>query len=231
MVVTPLHPGAYFAKRRVQDWWFSEDAPAGTVPPMRRTFVLLGLLLILSSPAVAEDGWLEDTLAGCKLWVRNLEPGDAVVWNGPCKDGLAEGRGTYQFTLNDTPTWKGEAEFKQGKREGQGSAQNADGTKLEGTYKDGVLNGRVIETDGARGRYVGTYRNGERNGTGRYTYRNGDYCEGEFRNGAPHGKGTFHGHNQIGGVSVYTGVWRDGCLGDGDRKAAVLRTRKECGFD
>jgi len=203
---------------------------------MRRALATLGLFLALSpitvaSTAVAEDGWLEDTLAGCKLWVRNIEPGDAVAWNGPCKDGLAEGRGTYQFSLNGKPTWKGEAEFKQGKREGQGSAQNADGTRLEGTYKDGVLNGRVIETDGAGGRYVGTYRNGERNGTGRYTYKNGDYYEGEFGNGAPHGKGTFHGHNQIGGVSVYAGTWRDGCLNDGSRMVAVLRTRTECGFN
>ncbi len=201
---------------------------------MRRALVLplalLGSLLALSSTAAAEDGWLEDTLAGCKLWVRNLEPDDAVVWNGPCKDGMAEGRATYQFTLAGKPTWKGEAEFKQGKREGQGSALNADGTKLEGTYKNGVLNGRVIETDSTGGRYVGTYRDGERNGAGRYTYRNGDYYEGEFRKGLPSGKGTFQGRNQIGALSVYTGVWRDGCLSDGKRTVAVLRTRQECGF-
>ena len=180
---------------------------------------------------MAEDGWLEDTRAGCKLWVRNIEPGDAVVWNGACKDGLADGRATYQFTLNGQPTWKGEAEFRQGKREGAGSAQNADGTRLEGEYKGGVLNGRVIETDRTGGRYVGTYRDGERNGQGRYTYKNGDYYEGDFRGGFPNGKGVFHGHNHLGGVSTYAGVWRDGCLNDGDRKAAVMRTRKECGFD
>jgi hypothetical protein len=198
---------------------------------MRRAFVLLGSLLALSSTAVAEDGWLEDTRAGCKLWVRNLEPGDAVVWNGACKDGFADGRATYQFTLDGKPTWKGEAEFRQGKREGAGSAQNADGTRLEGEYKGGVLNGRVIETDGTGDRYVGTYRNGERNGPGRYSYKNGDTYEGEFKDGLPNGKGTFQGHNKIGGMSVYSGVWRDGCLSDGTRQAAVLRTRKECGFD
>jgi hypothetical protein len=183
------------------------------------------------APAGADDGWVTDKRTGCKVWARNVEPGDEVAWNGACQNGLANGRGTYEFLLDGKSTWKGEAEFRSGKREGHGFAVSADGVRLEGEYHDGVLNGRVIETDAEDGRYVGDYRDGERNGTGRYTYANGDRYDGEFRNGLPNGQGTFRGHNQIGAISLYDGTWRDGCFSDGDRTVAVLRSRAECGFD
>jgi len=188
------------------------------------------LLFCCVVPVCAEDGWIADEKSGCKLWARNVEPGDSVIWNGGCKNGLAEGRATYQFMSNGKWIWKGEAEFHEGKREGRGSAVNADGVHIEGDYRGGVLNGRVIESDAEIGRYVGEYRNGERNGTGRYTYGNGDYYEGAFRDGLPNGAGTFKGHNNVGGISLYAGDWRDGCFDDGDRTVAVLRSREECGF-
>ncbi|WP_170921123.1 hypothetical protein [Enhydrobacter aerosaccus] len=179
----------------------------------------------------AQDGWLEDERTGCRIWTRNVEPDDSVIWNGDCKGGLAEGRGTYEFRYKGATTWKGEAEFKAGKREGRGLSESADGVKIEGEYQDGVLNGRVIETDGKAGRYVGTYRNGERNGLGRYTYANGDRYDGMFASGLPNGRGTFSGHNDAGGVENYDGVWRNGCYNDGKRQIAVLVTPKDCGFE
>lgn len=182
-------------------------------------------------PAVAEDGWLEAEKTGCKVWVRNIEPGDQVVWNGPCKEGLAEGRATYVMLSNGRWTWKGSGEFKAGKREGPGSAENADGVKIEGMYRGGVLNGRVIETDPRSGRYVGEYRNGMRNGAGRFTYKNGDSYDGGFKDGLPDGKGTFIGHNDIGAMSTYAGIWKAGCLADGNRMLALMRPPQECKAD
>jgi hypothetical protein len=38
------------------------------------------------------------------------------------------------------------------------------------------------------------------------------------------------GHNNIGGMTRYTGQWRDGCFKGGERTAAVIRSRQECGF-
>ncbi|MBS0521582.1 MAG: hypothetical protein JSR90_23000 [Proteobacteria bacterium] len=197
--------------------------------PALSLFVVL--VAMLSAPCRAADGWLEDEINGCKVWTRNIEPGDSVIWNGECQHGYAEGRGTYEFRSHGKMTWKGEADFKAGRREGRGLSQSADGVKIEGEYQDGVLNGRVIETDSRIGRYVGTYRNGDRNGLGRFTYANGDYYDGLFANGLPNGRGVFLGHNAAGGVTTYDGVWRDGCFNDGKRRIAVLVTPKDCGFE
>lgn len=189
------------------------------------------LSLAALTPAFGADGWIADERTGCKIWARNVEPGDGVVWNGGCQNGLAEGRATYEFTFNGKANWKGEAEFRGGRRFGRGSAVNADGVRIEGQYRNGVLNGRVIEVAADGARYVGGYRDGERNGEGRYTYANGDRYDGEFRNGLPNGEGTFVGHNAVGGLSQWSGTWRDGCFRNGERVMAVLREPKDCGFD
>jgi hypothetical protein len=205
---------------------------------LRSRFALLAALFavpilvsaVMPAGARADDGWLEADQSGCKVWARNIGPGDTVIWNGECQDGYAQGRATYVFSVDGKWIWKGEADFHAGRREGQGSAESADGVKIEGTYRNGLLNGRVIEVDGKAGRYVGEYRYGERAGPGRYSYANGDWYEGEFKAGLPNGKGTYQGHNNIGSVTRYTGLWRAGCFKDGERTAAVMRSREECGF-
>jgi hypothetical protein len=76
-------------------------------------------------------------------------------------------------------------------------------------------------------RYEGDYREGKVNGRGRYTWASGSRFEGEFRDDRPNGQGAF---TQVNGT-VFSGVWKNGCFRQGDRKAWVMTSYKECAFD
>ncbi len=84
-------------------------------------------------------------------------------------------------------------------------------------FKDGKPNAR----------YDGEYRDGKVNGRGLYTWVSGSRFDGEFRDDRPNGQGTF---TQVNGT-VFSGTWKDGCYRQGDRKAWVMTTYKECAFD
>jgi hypothetical protein len=123
---------------------------------------------------------------------------------------LLHGQGVrFDQTHKDGEHQKGSFEF--GQLEGQGLAQNKNGT-TRGTFKygkvqdgiwtsrngkqyiggflDGKAHGKGVETwqDGTR--YEGQFVNDLRSGQGVYTFVNRDCYVGEFRNDYRHGQGT-----------------------------------------
>ena len=76
-------------------------------------------------------------------------------------------------------------------------------------------------------RYEGEYRDGKVNGRGIYSWISGSRFDGEFSDDKPNGPGTF---TQVNGT-LYTGAWNYGCFRQGDRKAWVMTSYKECGFE
>lgn len=89
--------------------------------------------------AHAPPAWIADSKTGCKVWDPAPEPGEAVRWSGPCKDGYADGEGTLQWTQNGRPSDRYDGEYRHGKRNGQGTVTYRNGEKVEGDWNDDEL--------------------------------------------------------------------------------------------
>ena len=96
-------------------------------------------------------------------------------------------------------------QFKDGKRNGQGTYFWASGSKYEGQYKDGKRNGQGTFTWTNGDKYVGQFINDNRTGQGTYTWTNGDKYVGQFINENRTGQGTYTFANG----NKYVGQFKD----------------------
>ena len=158
--------------------------------------------ILLSSIALAESipssRFVADKLSGCKVWNPHPQAGESASWVGDCVGGLAHGRGTLQWQLNDKPYEKDEGEWREGRQAGQGVQ------------------------DWGSGRYEGEILNGEPHGRGILQLRTARY-EGEFQNGKPNGSGI-----AVGMDGTFKGTWKDGCLIGDKRKIAIGVSSSTC---
>jgi hypothetical protein len=74
-------------------------------------------------------------------------------------------------------------EYKDGKRNGQGTITWSDGKNYVGEFKDGKFNGhgKLTWSDGKK--YVGEWKNGRRDGQGTQTWLDGRKYVGEYKDG------------------------------------------------
>jgi hypothetical protein len=116
-------------------------------------------------------------------------------------------------------------EFRNGKRNGQGTYTWANGNRYVGEFVNDKIEGQGTFTfkDGAK--YVGPFHNEKRNGRGTYSWANGNVYVGEFVNDKIEGFGTFNfgnGNKYVGpfrnetrnGRGTFT--WKDGNMYVGD---------------
>ena len=94
--------------------------------------IALCALVVLSGaiPAWAQSPqpeWISDPHSGCKIWNPYPRPNEGISWSGTCKDGLADGKGTLQWSENGAPTGRYDGDYRQGKVEGQGTYTWPDG--------------------------------------------------------------------------------------------------------
>jgi len=82
-------------------------------------------------------------------------------------------------------------EFKNGKKDGQGTYTMPRGNKYVGEFKDDSFNGQGTYTFTNGSTYVGEFKNDAFNGQGTATYANGSKYVGEFKNDMANGQGTF----------------------------------------
>ncbi|HTR83887.1 MAG TPA: hypothetical protein VMI56_05385 [Reyranella sp.] len=146
--------------------------------------------------------WAVDPRTGCKVFNLNPDPGDGVTWSGACQNGLAEGHGVAQWTLNGQPGDRYEGDYHVGKEHGYGVYE----------WKNGD-------------RYVGNYLNNLKNGQGTYSWADGRYYVGLWKDGKAHGKGRAVFPNE-----VAEGNWVNGCLRENGHQVNVGTSRAECGF-
>ena len=102
-------------------------------------------------------------------------------------------------------------EFKEGKRNGQGTYTYANGSKYVGEFKDDNYNGQGTQLFANGDKYVGEHKDSKSNGQGIFYYLadnqwKGDKYVGEQKDGKPNGQGTYF--KPDGRVSV--GDWKDG---------------------
>ena len=101
---------------------------------------LFGALLIVApARAQAPPGWIADKKTGCKVWDPAPEPGEAVEWSGPCKNGLADVEGTLQWSQNGQPSDRYVGEYHGGKRNGHGTVTYRNGQTVNGEWRDDEL--------------------------------------------------------------------------------------------
>ena len=125
---------------------------------MRRPIAFL-LFLCGTTLAVNAADWIADQRTGCRLWNNYPADGESIEWNGPCINGMGDGRGVLRwFSAN-------------------GNFETA-----EGEFRDGKLNGHAVITD-TSGRFEGQFRNNKPNGYGTYRNTAGEVFSGDWTNG------------------------------------------------
>jgi len=211
-----------------------------------RLAALAALLLpALASPAAhAQEGgtWLTDQNSKCRLWWPSESQGEedryaysGLHWNGPCRNGLANGHGRFDFAVvwrfaDQAPVasvQSGEGDFAGGKLAGRGFTVRKGPvytSRREGEWRDGVLNGRGVESSESAtsfARSEGTFANGKLNGPGvsnneewkgatrerAYFFR----YEGDYANGQQEGRGLYvRGRKGCALQIKYEGEYRGG---------------------
>lgn len=189
---------------------------------------------------------------GCFLWRSHYHSDQITKWTGQCRNGVAEGRGTYSVSAGSehssyeaagmllggkangywTATYGNgdhyEGDYRDGKRHGRGKYTWASGSHYEGDFRDGKRTGRGKYTWANGNRYEGEYRDGKRAGRGKYSLANGDHYEGLWHDGKIQGPGVFYDKF---GRAVAAGVAVDGCFGERDGHWFTSgNTPEACGF-
>ena len=88
---------------------------------------------------------------GCYIWNPGLQPGSSVSWSGECGRGLAQGRGTFEWTWGDESSETGTGFLVDAKTEGHWVIRvSPSGRVYEGSFADGEQVGTWIirEPDG-----------------------------------------------------------------------------------
>ena len=96
-------------------------------------------------------------------------------------------------------------EFRNGKRDGQGSYTWPSGEKYVGEFKDDEINGHGVRTFPSGERYVGEFVEGKIRGHGVYTFPSREKFVGEFRDNRLNGQGV----NTLPGGEKYVGEFKD----------------------
>jgi len=110
------------------------------------------------------------------------------------------------YTYDNSEKYVGE--WKDDKRNGQGTNTMPSGQKYVGEWKDDKPHGQGVETYDNGEKYTGEFRNEKKNGQGIYTWPDGDKYVGEFRNNEPNGQGTYTYPDGF----IDEGIWKDGDL-------------------
>ena len=158
----------------------------------------------------------------------DLSSGDTYV--GEFRNGKRNGQGTY--------TWKNGnryvGQFVDDKIEGQGTFTFRDGAKYVGSFRNEKRNGRGTYSWANGNVYVGDFLNDKIEGQGTYSFANGNKYVGQFRNELRNGRGTFTWKEG----NVYVGEFVDDKMNgqgvftfaNGEKFVGEFRNEKRNGF-
>ena len=158
---------------------------------LRAAVVTAGV--VIGTQVWAGEGWVKDSINGCKMWTDDVEVGKVFSWSGSCVDGKASGNGVLVVFGDGEVLVRYRGTMKAGKADGVGLVEfktDQGYVKYLGEVKNSALNGQgVLERpDGAR--YAGSFVDDEPDGLGSYHAKNGATYHGEFKAGKPHGRGS-----------------------------------------
>lgn len=169
---------------------------------MRLPLALTSLLLAAHAGAATTYIGKPDCL------IANPHPveGEAARWEGPCKDGYADGMGVLNWSLRGEPHGGYEGMMVKGQPNGPGFLLLGDGSSLQGNFKDGLLEGKGIHTSAKGSKLSATFVAGVAAGIVDYTSPDGNVYHGQWRDNQPDGQGKMR--YDAGGS--YEGGWQEG---------------------
>jgi hypothetical protein len=155
-----------------------------------------------------EVSWSGKCVNGKASGIGNLKMssesvGALLTYWGALEKGKKHGRGTLTVVFDEYVS-KYVGEFRNDRRNGQGTYTHHDGSVYTGQWKDDAESGqgRLTYDDGLSG-YDGQWKNGHRHGKGTSTASSGDKYTGQWKNGLMVGDGTLAAANG----DVYVGEW------------------------
>lgn len=139
-------------------------------------------LIVNSTEAFAEGGWVADRETGCEFWVSSdaglvpyframtSDQKRSFTWSGSCNNNKLDGHGSLKiFEGILVRTYEGP--FVKGHQTGKGVLISHPGK----SYQE---------------RYEGDFVDGARHGQGKQVWQSGTIYEGEWKDDLRHGKGT-----------------------------------------
>lgn len=149
---------------------------------MRALFTSLSIIIASSLWGSAQPYTLTDHWVSCGNGARLLDPyyspGVTFTWDGPVKDGNANGQGVATKYVNGKFESRYEGTYKNGIREGKGTFTHADGSVYSGTFVDGQLTGKGEYRDDNGNSYQGNFINYTMHGNGVFRWGNGTIFTG-----------------------------------------------------
>ncbi len=197
-------------------------------------------LSLLLAACIAQAAHADD----CQVGTLLPAPVDqSVHWNGPCKDGHADGKGVLEWTTKDGITRRIDGTFAHGAVSGEAKLKAGDKFTYVGSLTNGVPDGEGYLHFANDLRYEGGLKMMRREGKGVQIYPNGDTYQGEFHADRPNGQGRLtyalggmvegefrDGHPVDGDRITYAGSGRTGTLDAAARNAAAARPKPENTF-
>jgi len=175
---------------------------------MQKSTLAALLLFIFCAPAAgaAPASFGE---RGCRFMLEERGAVAKASWQGPCKDGYADGTGVLTWQGEDGAASRYEGTMLRGQRDGPAYVAYANGDQFEGLFGAGKRNGKgtLLERSGTE--YTGDWKDGAEHGQGSRTYAMGGRYDGQWKDG------KFHGHGKalyIGG-DLFEGEFVDGNAG------------------
>ena len=138
-------------------------------------------LAVEKARAQWEEG-IKDEVQMVSEWFEPIGGDLELPVNG---EGLVQGRVRCRWPSGEVY----EGDWKDGKRNGNGTYTFADGGVFVGEYKDSKKNGKGTFTYADGAVFVGEYKDGKRNGKGTFTYPNGAVEVGFYEQDEDKGRG------------------------------------------
>ncbi len=120
---------------------------------MNRLIWLFSVFIVLNGTVASAGEWIADTRTYCLVWNENPQSDQRVLWSGKCAVAdIAEGPGVVQWILHGEKSDRFEGSLVNGRRQGKGTMQWADGGRYDGAWRNDMRAGRgvMVWPDGSR---------------------------------------------------------------------------------
>lgn len=125
---------------------------------MKRLLIYAALAGPLCAPANAQD-WIADE-HGCRVWDSTPTPNETVTWTGPCKNGLAHGKGQLTWYSKGSPYETYTGQLTDGHYTGYGTQIWKSGDRYDGNYLNDRPHGQGTYRSAAGEVFSGVWTNG-----------------------------------------------------------------------
>ena len=147
---------------------------------------IIAAFLVFSTFSHAQQQGETPTIAdenGCKVYNPMPQEKESIKWDGECRDGYANGKGTLDWYIDGRLEERYEGELNMGWADGEGIYISRRGIRYKGEWKRSLQEGKgsIQNPDGSA--YQGEWKEGKPHGWGKYRAPNGEIVEGEWENG------------------------------------------------